>query len=187
VTTATDLLAQLQSRGIRAYRDGADLVLEGDATDEEIEAARTLKRDLLDLLPLTTAEAQAAARDHALYESRAWRSAWAGAVLEFGALAGFPCLPFAPARSVAPSEFAWRLFTTRASVEDLMHVVSAVRDYLGRLPLPEPDVIPAVPSSPTLSDGTPANACADCGQPCGTATRCSPCAAERVREWREGR
>ncbi len=26
--------------------------------------------------------------------------------------------------------------------------------------------------------------CADCGQPCGSATRCSPCAAQRVEEWR---
>jgi len=161
-------------------RKGLHLALRGDRigvqprellTDEDRRLILDHRDDLIALL--------------APVDTKALGAGWRGSCHELGALAGWPHLPFADGREVPPGEYSWRKWINRADVPSMELVRTALREYLARLPMPEPDMIPVVPNSPTLPDGSPANVCPDCGGFCGSVAMCTPCASKRAATWRE--
>jgi len=166
MTTATELLDNWRSRGIHARRDGDDLVVRGDMTDEEIALARTLKPALLDLLspahPVTEAATHGAIP---IPTAEILRAAWRGAVLELGEIGGHPSLVFKPGHRLSPGRAGYMKFASRAVVPDLVLAATALRTYVNALPMPPEAPLATTSNSPMLENKRIANRCADCSEP----------------------
>ncbi len=131
-----ELLHVIESHGGRIELVGGEprLVASRPLPREVVRAAQDHRLELLELL-ISNAEMPAAIPPDLGY-AYDFRAAWAGAARELAELCGYPRLPFATARSVAPGEALWGKFVHAASVPDLQLVVRELQRRVSRLPLP---------------------------------------------------
>jgi len=136
---AAELVLQARRAGLRFEVDGSKLTIRGPRTEEAL--AKQLLDRHVEVIAALAAEQEAelvAALGHT-YELQA---AWRGVCVELGELLGWPRLPFAAGRSVAPGRSGWYQFVRLASVPDLELVRNALVERVAALPGPETSEVP---------------------------------------------
>jgi hypothetical protein len=150
---AEALLRDLESRGVHVEANGDRLHYRGPhevLTPATLDALRAHKADLLALLAgnswppyrqfiddsIGVACDAPTLPQTALDHASTFRAAWRRACFELGEMAGWPELPFKQGRSVAPGAAPWGKWLAHASVPDMVCAMTALHEYLARLPGP---------------------------------------------------
>jgi hypothetical protein len=124
------LLARARGAGLIVVRDGDLLRVTGPS------GASGVAQQIIDAKPAILAALEAE-REQLLRLSGEMRAAWSGAVIELGAVLGWPHLEFKPGHSVAIGRSRWQVFARFANVPDLQLVVAEIRERLAVIPHPE--------------------------------------------------